>query len=332
MSKKVSVVIPFFQRERGLLRKAVNSALKQRGEFRMQIVVVDDGSPIPARSELEDLLSIYGDKFVIVEQENAGCFPAGNVALNHVSPDSDYVAFLDSDDEWFDGHISNAVWALNRGYDLYFSDFYQLNKNVTAFNRAKRIAVCQHPRIDPAKPIHEYSGNMVDQVITGNVFGTSTIVYRQKTFQDIRYLEGYKHTGPEYIFWIQLALRSRKIAFSSEPECRYGGGVNIFSESGWGTEKFLSVRHDEIRYRKYLLDTLPLSEGLRNHLKSKIRESRIAFGKGLLHSLRHRTGLNRQMLWNQAVLDPMSYVSFLYAPGVIIGEKIAGLLGRNQKC
>jgi succinoglycan biosynthesis protein ExoW len=330
MAKKVSVVIPFFQREPGLLRKAVNSALKQSGDFRMEIVVVDDGSPMPARRELGDLLSRYPDNFIIVEQNNAGCFPAGNSALNHVSPDADYIAFLDSDDEWFDGHISNAVWALNQGYDIYFSDFYQLNQSVTAFNRATRIDVQQHPRIHPAKPIHAYSGNMVDQVITGNIFGTSTIVYRRKTFQDIRYLEGYKHTGPEYIFWIQLALRSNKIAFSSEPECRYGGGVNIFSESGWGSDKFLSVRHDEIKYRKHLLQNLALSNELRTKLKEKIRQSRIGFGKGLLHNLLHQGGVNQQLLWKQARLDPMSFVSLLYMPGIMISEKVAALLDRNR--
>ena len=241
MNKKVSVVIPFFQRQPGLLRKAVISALGQKGDYRMEIVIVDDESPIPARTELADLLPQHSDKFIIVEQKNAGCFPAGNTGLNHVSSDSDYIAFLDSDDEWFEGHLEHAVWALDQGYDLYFSDFYQLNQTVTAFNRAKRIDVEKHPRIHSSKPIHEYRGDMVDQIIRGSILGTSTIVYNRKTFAETRYLENYKHTGPEYIFWIQLALRSKKIAFSSAPECQYGGGVNIFSESGWGTDKFLSV-------------------------------------------------------------------------------------------
>ena len=55
---------------------------------------------------------------------------------------------------------------------------------------------------------------MVDQIITGNIIGTSTVVYNYKKFRDLRYLQNFKHTGPEYIFWISLAAGSEKIAFS----------------------------------------------------------------------------------------------------------------------
>jgi succinoglycan biosynthesis protein ExoW len=322
MSKKVSVVIPFFQREAGLLRKAVESALKQTGDFRMEIVIVDDESPIPVRRELDDLLARHPDKFVIVEQKNAGCFPAGNSGLNHVSPDSDYVAFIDSDDEWFDGHIEHAVWALDQGYDLYFSDFYQLNQTVTAFNRAKRIDVQQHPRIHPTEPIHQYRGDMVNQIITGSILGTSTIVYNLKTFADVRYLENYKHTGPEYIFWIQLALRSKKIAFSAEPECRYGGGVNIFSEASWGSDKFISVRHEEIKWRKHLLMNFPLPENQKKTLIVKIQESRLGFAKGLLHNLLHNGKVNGDLLLRHAKLDPKTFLLLPIVPAKIVYDKL----------
>jgi succinoglycan biosynthesis protein ExoW len=324
MNRKVSVVIPFFQRQPGLLRKAVESALTQKGDYRMEIVIVDDESPIPARTELADLLLKHSDTFIIVEQKNAGCFPAGNTGLNRVSPDTDYIAFLDSDDEWFDGHIEHAVWALDQGYDLYFSDFYQLNQTVTAFNRAKRIDVQKHPRIHPSAPIHKYQGDMVNQIITGSILGTSTIVYNRQTFADVRYLENYNHTGPEYIFWIQLALRSTKIAFAAEPECRYGGGVNIFSESSWGTDKFLSVRHEEIKWRRYLLNSFTLPDNQKNGVIAKIQQSRLGFAKGLLHNLIHNGRVNRDLLIRHAKLDPKTFLLLPTLPARIVYEKLNG--------
>ena len=328
-NKKVSVVIPFFQRQAGLLHKAVVSALEQRGNHRMEVVIVDDESPIPARRELADLLPRHSDSIIIVEQKNQGCFPAGNTGLNHVSADADYVAFLDSDDEWFDGHIEHAVWALDHGYDLYFSDFYQLNQTVTAFNRAKRIDVQKHPRIHPTEPIHEYKGDMVHQIITGSILGTSTIVYNRRTFEHLRYLENYRHTGPEYIFWIQMALSAKKIAFSSVPECRYGGGVNIFSESAWGSDKFLSVRHDEIRFRKYLLRRIPLSSDQKLTVKQKIRQSRIGFGKALLHNMIHNRGVDGNLIWKHMNLDPMTFLMFLAIPGMVAYDRIKERIWRT---
>jgi succinoglycan biosynthesis protein ExoW len=328
MNKKVSVVIPFFQRQSGLLRKAVESALKQTGNFRIEIVIVDDESPVPARTEMADLLSKHTDKLVIVEQKNAGCFPAGNTGLNRVSPDADYIAFLDSDDEWFDGHIEHAVWALDQGYDFYFSDFYQLNQTVTAFNRAKRIDVQKHPRIHPSEPIHEYKDDMVNQIITGSVLGTSTIVYNRQHFNDVRYLENYKHTGPEYIFWIQLALRAKKIAFTSIPECRYGGGVNIFSEASWGTDKFLSVRHEEIKWRTHLLTSFALPNDQKHCVIAKIQQSRLGFAKGLLHNILHNGKVDGEVLRKQAKLDPKTFLLLPILPARIIYEKLNGSKSR----
>lgn len=326
--KKVSVVIPFFQREAGLLEKAVRSALRQKCDCVMEIVVVDDGSPISARSELAGLLGTDADKIIIVEQKNAGCFPAGNTGLNHVSPNADYIAFLDSDDEWYQDHLEHAVWALDQGYDLYFSDFYQLNQTVTAFNRAKRIDVTKHKRIHPSEPIHEYCGDMVNQVIMGNVIGTSTLVYNYRPFRDVRYLEDYKHTGPEYLFWIDLASRSRKIAFSSVPECRYGGGVNIFSESGWGTDKFLSVRHDEVKWRKHLIDTFPLSSEQQAAMKKKIQDSREAFAKGSVHNLIHNRRVDGGLLMRHLELDPGTLLTLLAVPALIARDKVKAYLSR----
>jgi succinoglycan biosynthesis protein ExoW len=327
MERKVSVVIPFFQREAGLLRKAVESALKQRGDFQMEIVIVDDGSPIPARRELRDLLSRDRNKFLIVEQKNAGCFGAANTALNKVSPNADYIAFLDSDDEWFDGHLERAVWALDHGCDYYFSDFYQLNQTVTAFNRAKRIQVSAHTRIHPSEPIHEFCGDMVTQILEGNLMGVSTVVYNFKTFQDLRYVDFVRLAGAEYVFFLTLALRSKKIAFSSVPECRYGGGVNVFSESGWGTDKYLHLRHDEIKTRKYMLQRLALSPYQKKLVRRKINTARIAFGRGLIHNLIHNGRVSRELLLNVLTMDPITYLTLAALPGMVAYEKVRGLPG-----
>lgn len=298
------------------MRKAVDSALAQRGDFRLRIVVVDDASPIPAREELGDLLSQQPDRFILVEQKNAGCYPASNTALDHVPAGTDCVAFLDSDDVWTADHVGNAVWALDQGYDLYFSDFYQLNQTVTAFNRAKRIDVARHPRIHSSQPIHEFRADMFDQILRGNILGTSTIVYDWHKFSTLRYLEDFRHTGAEYILWLNLAMRCQKIAFSSAPETTYGGGVNIYSEAAWGSEKYLSVRHDEIKYKQHILAHLPVSAGQAEFLRGMIRQSRANFARGYWHGLL-RGKLSGRMLSRQVRLDPATLGALLVAPARI---------------
>lgn len=321
VKKKVSVITPFYQRTRGLLEKAVRSVLNQKGGFYGKIVIIDDGSPISARDELQEILSQHAQSLDIREQENAGCYPASNSALDCVSEDTDFIAFLDSDDEWTESHLERAIWVLEKGYDFYFSDFYQLNQQVSAFERGKRIKVHDHKKIHPTEPIHEFGGNMFDQIIKGNILGTSTIVYDYRKFRDLRYLTNFSHTGAEYILWLNLAQQSKRIAFSSEPECRYGGGVNIYSESAWGSNKYLSVRYDEIRFRKHVLDHFDLSKDQKSWLHYKNRESRENFAKGFWHNVVHsRTGIG-SMLLKQIKADPATLASLLTGPPRILFGK-----------
>jgi len=321
MRRTVAVVIPFFQRAKGLLHKAVQSALSQQGDFQLRFIIVDDESPISARSELGELLTRYPDKFLLVTQKNMGCFGASNTGLDQVGPDVDYIAFLDSDDEWFDGHLPHAVWALERGYDFYFADFYQLNQTVTAFDRAKKIRVADHPRIHPSEPIHEFRGDMRSQILEGNVIGVSTIVFNASRYRDLRYIQSVRMAGAEYVFFLNLAIGSNKIAFSSVPECRYGGGVNVFAESGWGTNKFLHLRHDEILTRKFML-SLPLTEHQKKVVRQKINQARMGFARGLFHNLGHGVHLDKSLLTSLAKADIATYLFLIVAPAVLLFERL----------
>ena len=226
---KFAVVIPFYQRQSGILMKAVQSILAQTvAADRVHIVIVDDGSPVSARLELAGLSD---PRIQIIEQANAGPAAARNKALDNVASDVEFVAFLDSDDEWTPDHLANADIALGAS-DFYFSDFFQLGQTVSAFNRAGRINVHSHRPI--VGTVHHYDGDMFDQVLSGNIIGTSTVVYRYAKFPTLRFREAFVNAGEDYLFWLELAQLTKNISFSSACECTYGKGVNIFSGSGWG--------------------------------------------------------------------------------------------------
>ncbi len=59
---KISVVIPYYQREAGILRKTVLSALCQKGLLNYEIIVVDDESPVTADMEIGNILKANPDK------------------------------------------------------------------------------------------------------------------------------------------------------------------------------------------------------------------------------------------------------------------------------
>lgn len=304
MAESIAVVIPFYQKKPGILSKAILSALAQTGVGPLTIIVVDDASPVSARSELEDIMREHPGKIVIIEQANGGPAAARNKGLDSVPAGTEYVAYLDSDDEWIDTHLANAVAALGEGNDFYFSDHFQLNATVTAFNRAKRIQVAQHPRIAGVEHLHAYTGDMFDQILMGNIIGTSTVVYRYAKFPALRFREEYVYAGEDYLFWLALATQTEKIAFSSVCECTYGEGVNIFAGSGWGTEKSLNRLHYEIKFKKALPVLFKLNDVQLSANQKSVKDLRRSFVADLLHRIAHRKTIDKSVVRSQFQVDP----------------------------
>ena len=223
-----------------------------------------------------------------------------------------YVAFLDSDDEWTEDHLANALFALDHGFDFYFADLYQLNQSVSGFERAGRIKADDHPQIsDGAESLREFRGNMLVQIVTGNVIGTSTVVYDVGKFSDLRFRSEYLNAGEDYLFWMELAKRGARFAFSMKPEATYGAGVNVYSGSGWGTPQHFLRIHNEMKYRKATLREFPLSAETREFVHRKIGELRIAAVSDLLHRVRHGSSPPVPLMLEHLRLDPMTYLSGL---------------------
>lgn len=330
--RNIAVIVPFFQRERGIVINAIRSALGQTGGHDIRIIVVDDGSPVRARDELAGIRQEAGERLVIVEQTNKGEAGARNTGLDNLPPATDIVALLDSDDTWMPDHLANAAFAIGKGYDFYFADFYQLGQTVTAFNRARRINVADHPLLPGSQHVHEYRGDMANQIITGNILGVSVTVYDRHKMDGIRFRESFRHTGVEYLFWMDAALRSRKIAFSDEPECRYGTGVNIYSGATWGEEKFLSVIVDEVKYRKQIMADYPLTEAQRKFLAEKIRSLRANFTAGLIHRMKiNRGAIDSKVLRRYLNVDKLYPLAVWPAALRLLGEKFRAKPQPNER-
>jgi len=89
---KVSVVIPFFNREQ-YLADAIGSALAQENVI-TEVIAVDDGSTDASA----DAARSFGEPVRYVYQENAGAGAARNKGVELST--GGFLAFLDSDDVW----------------------------------------------------------------------------------------------------------------------------------------------------------------------------------------------------------------------------------------
>lgn len=299
----INVIIPFFQRKQGILSVAVKSALSQDID-KLQITVVDDGSPVPAREELGSLIE-HDPRIVIVEQKNGGPGAARNRGLDETPNDFEYVAFLDSDDRWVRGHLTNAIIAMRHGADFYFADADHHERGMGA----SRFAECGFGNAF-AEPIGEgdglffFSGDLFNALLGSSPVGTSTVVFRRSIGKDLRFPEGLIF-GEDKVLWMRLALASRRVAFSRHCEAIYGRGVNIYAAATWGTPEALKRIRHTAKVHRLIASTFDLSDEQRRWNSDWLREVRRSFAVNLVHLLNHRKPIDWSVVVDYFKAEPM---------------------------
>lgn len=113
----VTVVIPAYQREL-FVAQAVRSALSQSPRP-AEVLVVDDGS-----SDGTAQAAAAAGATVVRLSTNSGLSAARNAGIEAAA--HDWIALLDSDDEWLPGHL-DRLWRSREGYVL-VSDSYRFSQ------------------------------------------------------------------------------------------------------------------------------------------------------------------------------------------------------------
>ncbi len=91
---KVSVIIPAYNSEK-YIEKALNSLSNQTYDD-FDLTIVNDGSTDNTLAVIDDFAASFGNKLRVINQENQGVAKARKTGF--LATDSDYLAFMDSDD------------------------------------------------------------------------------------------------------------------------------------------------------------------------------------------------------------------------------------------
>jgi len=286
-----SIIIPYYQKETGILIRCLRHISKQSAYNDIdEIIVVDDGSPVSADNELTNENNItelnnIKDKIKIYKKSNGGASSARNYALERTSEKTRYIAFCDSDDMWLPHHLENAKAIILYRSGFYFSNFYQLESEIPAFERGKRLKLKNHTKLENNN--YQYKGSMIEQILNGNIIGTSCVVYNFKNHKSVRFNENLKLAGEDYSFWLSIAIKEKNIVFNCHPSVKCGHGVNIFSGAKWGSSNLVKRNIDFLNYTTTLPNLLqPKTEKLLNIIITMIIENRKQLIKSLLPALK----------------------------------------------
>ena len=289
----IAVIIPFFQREPGILARALASIAAQGYPAEaLYVLVIDDGSPIAAEDELRREPPAAGLRVRVIRQPNAGPNEARNRGLDSLEPGTELVAYLDSDDEWIAAHLERAVHTLRQGYDAYFANLYHLGDEVDEYAKAGRVQADQHPMLAGDPTLRGYVGDMVHQVATANIIFMPSLVIRVDPLGRARFPLGHRHGGGDYLYWMDLIAHGARFAFSTVAEVRCGRGINMWYGSGWGTDGLALRILDEARFRRRVLRDYARADATRRALRTRLAELQVGMLQDVVHRLRRRKPVN----------------------------------------
>lgn len=285
----IAVIIPFFQRETGILGRALASIANQNYPCdALYVIVVDDSSPIPAATELQACPPPPGLRIKVIQQANAGPNEARNTGLQNLEPATQLVAYLDSDDEWIGEHLARAVSALASGFSAYFANLFHLGDTVNEFEKAKRVHPAEHPMVGHDPSLRAYQGDMVHQIATANIIFIPSLVIDVVALGQARFPMAHRHGGGDYLYWMDLIHHGARFAFSTLPEVRCGQGINMWYGSGWGTDGYAMRIVDEARFRRTVLNKYAKAEATKDSLRDRLAELQVGMIQDVVHRLRRK--------------------------------------------
>jgi glycosyltransferase involved in cell wall biosynthesis len=107
---QISVVIPTYNRAK-VVGKALESVFAQSLQP-AEIIVVNDGS----KDDTREVLASYGNRITAINQENGGLSAARNAGIQAAT--TEWIAFLDDDDEYAPDRLAIAVETIARHPDI----------------------------------------------------------------------------------------------------------------------------------------------------------------------------------------------------------------------
>ena len=230
---KISVIIPSHNRCE-LLRRALLSVFCQT-LLPFEVIIIDDGST-------DNTGKMISNEFPAVNyyrQENAGVSSARNLGIHHST--GNWLAFLDSDDEWLPEKLSQQVAALsvNEEYKVCHTEEIWIRNGI---------------RVNLAQKYAKKGGKIFSNCLPLCAISPSTVMIHRSVFEDIGLFDTLFPVCEDYELWLRITAKYRLLLIEEPQIKKHGGHEDQLSQKLWGMDRF------RITALKKIIDSAQLSK------------------------------------------------------------------------
>ena len=187
IKKLVSIIIPFYNRIH-LVEKALESAMNQT-YLNKEIILIDDGST-ESTENIHHIVKEYPNIFILKNRYNRGVSYSRNLGIAYSK--GEYIAFLDSDDEWMDFKVQLQMdYIFKHDIDFIYTAYKRKNRNSSSFST---VSIPKEYKM----PFMVFSCKIA----------TPTVLYKKIISKGIHFNNNIRY-GEDIIFWSKISKNAK---------------------------------------------------------------------------------------------------------------------------
>tara|TARA_X000000950_G_scaffold288545_1_gene405900 strand:+ start:1969 stop:2796 length:828 start_codon:yes stop_codon:yes gene_type:complete len=214
---KISVIIPTFNRKKTIGR-AIQS-VKNQSLSPFEILIIDDGS----KDGTEEWVKEKFQNIKYIYQNNQGVSSARNIGIENAY--GDWVAFLDSDDEWLPNKLYEQVKAIGLNPEM---KFFHTNE----------IWIRNGIRVNQMKKHKKYGGYIFEKCLDICRVSPSSVLIQKEVFNDIGIFDESLRVCEDYDLWLRITSKYPVVFLDIPLIYKYGGHADQLSKVNDGIESY----------------------------------------------------------------------------------------------
>jgi glycosyltransferase involved in cell wall biosynthesis len=230
---KISVIIPTYNRKKTLAR-AIQSVINQ-SLSPFEILIIDDGS----NDGTEEWVKENFQNIKYIYQNNRGVSSARNIGIENAN--GDWVAFLDSDDEWLSNKLHEQVIAIESNPKI---KFFHTNE----------IWIRNGVRVNQMKKHKKYGGYIFEKCLDICRVSPSSVLIQKEVFDNIGVFDESLRVCEDYDLWLRITSKYPVVFLDVPLIYKYGGHADQLSKVNDGIESYRIQSLEKIINSGFLSD------------------------------------------------------------------------------
>ena len=258
----IDIIIPSFNRA-SILDRAIQSVLNQSHQH-FRLFVIDDGST--DRTDLVMAKYAQDEKIFYLKQPNKGVSSARNFGIKTSS--ADWIAFLDSDDEWLPQKLATQVKFIKDNPDL-------------RFVHSDEIWIRHGVRVNPKKKFDKSNVDIFKRSLELCLISPSTVMMKRELSSQYGHFDESFTICEDYDLWLKILAREEVGHISEDLIRKYGGHDDQLST------RYPAMDFWRIRSMCKLIST-NISQEKKEMIKEEIKKKAPVLLQGYLKHQNHK--------------------------------------------